>query len=789
MQEYSNNSDESFEKNVNLREQIEHYLLNWKWFLASTLIAMIIAFTFLRYAVPMYNATAMVLVKDERKGGLASELSAFSDLGMLKNVKSSVDNEIEVIKSRTLIAKTIKELGLNVSYVNLGRIKDGEIYKDSPVTFFFTNQSEKFYKETQVLTVTSTSKATFDLFNSKGALIGNFKYGSEIPFLEGQCTVFKNKLEADKVKENYSIRVEVYPVIKVAESYKSRLQAMTLSKYTSIVEMSIVDPVLYRAEDFLNALIQNYNEDAIEDKNFIAENTSKFIEQRLRIITDELEGVEKDAEVFKKSNKVTDITSEAGLFLENASQFQKSEIETETQLKVVSTMMDYLSKSSNENLIPANILTSDVNAVGLIEQYNLLVLERNRLLKSAGPENAMVLNVDKKISSLKENVKSSLNQLKTSLQIKRNDLSRQNAIVEGRISQIPTQEKEFRIIARQQQVKEALYLYLLEKREETAISLAVTEPNAKVIDAAHSSGNPVFPNRTLTFIVAMFAGLFLPFAVLYIVSILDTKIKSRNDIVKATTIPFIGDIPNNKSEEKVVTMNSRTNIAEAIRIVRTNLEFLLTNNVQGKAKTIFLTSTFPKEGKTFVSVNLASTIALSGKKVLLIGMDIRNPKFDEYINVPNVGVTNYLASNDGSTIESYFIKMENFESFYVLPAGIIPPNPAELLMDKKVDEMFADLKDKFDYIIVDTAPVSLVTDTLIIAKNADTFVYVARANFLDKRMLELPEKLYREKKLPNMSILLNDSVTRKQYGYGYGYGYGYEAESENKKSWKNIFKK
>lgn len=789
MQEYSNKSEESFEKNINLREQFEHYLSHWKWFLGAVIIAFCIAFTFLRYAVPKYSATAMVLVKDERKGGLASELSAFSDLGLLKNAKSSVDNEIEVIKSRTLIAKTIKELGLNVSYVNLGRIKDGEIYKDSPVNFFFANQDEEFYNETQSLTITSTSSSTFDLFDEKGKLIGNFKYGSEIPFLKGQCTVFKNKLKADKVKADYSIRVEVYPVMKIAENYKSRLQAMTLSKYTSIVEMTIVDPVLSRAEDFLNALIQNYNEDAIEDKNFIAENTSKFIEQRLRIITEELEGVEKDAEFFKKTNKVTDITSEAGLYLENASQFQKSEIETETQLKVVNTMMDYLSKSSNENLIPANILTSDVNAIGLIEQYNLLVLERNRLLKSAGPENAMVLNVDKKIASLKENVKSSLNQLKAGLQIKINDLSRQNAIVSGRISQIPTQEKEFRIIARQQQVKEALYLYLLEKREETAISLAVTEPNAKVIDAAHSSGNPVFPNRNLTYIIALFAGLFIPFAILYVISLLDTKIKSRNDIINATTIPFIGDVPNNKSSEKVVAMNSRTNIAEAIRIIRTNIEFMLTDSIPGKAKTIFLTSTFPKEGKTFVSVNLASTIALSGKKVLLIGMDIRNPKFDEYINTPNAGVTNYLASNDDSSIENYFVKMDNFESFYVLPAGIIPPNPAELLMNKKVDEMFASLKDTFDYIIVDTAPVSLVTDTLIIAKHADAFVYVARANFLDKRMLELPEKLYREKKLPNMCILLNDSKTIKQYGYGYGYGYGCEAENNTKKSWKTIFKK
>src|SRR5574343_360144 len=742
MYQYSNSIEDSSEKSFNLREQIEGYLSYWKWFVVGVAITISVAFIYLCYAVPLYSASSTILVKDERKGGLASELSAFSDLGMLKNVKSNVDNEIEVIKSRTLVEKTVKDLGLNISYINEGRIKDGEIYKDSPIVVFFSNQNEQFYKENHKLRVVAASASTYTLYDETGNKRGVFKYGETIKYKSGTCSILKNNLEPEKNKTEFSIRIEIQPVLQVAESYKARLKVMALSKNTSVIELSFVDPVLYRAEDFLDALVRNYNQDAIDDKNFISENTSEF---------------------------------------------EKREIETETQLKVVNTMLDYMKNTTNENLIPANILTSDVNAVGLIDQYNQLVLERNRILKTAGPKNSMVLAVDKKIASLKSNVSSSLNQLKASLQIKKNDLARQNAIVDGRISQIPTQEKEFRIIARQQQVKEALYLYLLEKREETALSLAVTEPNAKVIDQAHAALSPVSPNRKVVYIVSLFLGLFIPFAIIYLIRLFDTKVKSRLDIEKATTMPFIGDVPKAETSEQIISTNSRTSTAEALRIVRTNLEFLLNEVPEGVAKTIFLTSTFPKEGKTFISVNLASTIALSDKKVLLVGLDIRNPKLEEYLVVPKVGITNYLASKEYTNIEDFITKVDGFSNFYALQAGVIPPNPAELLMGKKVGELFEKLKQDYDYIIVDTAPVSLVTDTLLIAKYADTFIYVTRANYLDKRMLSLPEKLYQEKKLPNMSILINDTDSTKGYGYGYGYGYGLDEKPAS--AWKRLFKK
>ena len=367
MQKYSQNFDEDLNQNINLREQFEKYSVHWKWFVLGVIMSVFLAFLYLRYSVPMYNATSTILVKDDRKGGLASELSAFSDLGMLKGTKSNVDNEIEVIKSRKLIKKTINELGFNVIYINEGRIKDGEIYNNCPIKILFYNQNANFYNEFHQFRIASQSANSFEVF-IESKLFGTFKYGESIKYLTGNFTVVKDIVNTKEALKDFTIRVEVLPIEGLADNYRARLKVMTLSKNTSVIELNFVDPIHFRAKDFLNTLVKNYNQDAIEDKNFIGENTSKFIEQRLRLIYGELEGVEKDAESFKKTNKVTDITSEAGLFLENASEFEKREIETETQLKVVNTMIDYLKANKAENLIPANILTADVNASQVINQ-------------------------------------------------------------------------------------------------------------------------------------------------------------------------------------------------------------------------------------------------------------------------------------------------------------------------------------------------------------------------------------------------------------------------------------
>ena len=767
---------------INIREEIEKYLLQWRWFLVSVLVFLAIAFFYLRYSTPIYKSTTKILVKDDRKGGIANELSAFSELGILSGTKSNVDNEIEIIKSRTLIEKTIKDLSLNVKYYNKGRIKDGELYGDLPFKVFFSNYENDFYNLNKSYSITKINNQKFTLFDAYDKKLGDYDFGQKIKLKFSDLLVINQNQDTKKDKE-VSVSIQIVPLKNLTEAISTKLLVSALSKNTSVIELSITDATKQKAEDFLNTLVKNYNEDAIADKNFVSESTSDFINQRLVLITKELEDVESDEQSFKTKNKLTDIQSEAGLFLENASEYEKKVVENEMELKVVSIISNAV-VNNNKELIPASMINSESGANEQINQYNQLILKRKNLLETgAGLNNPNVLAIDGQISDLKTTVNSSLKSLKQSLEIKKRDLNRQGAILDGRISQIPGQEKEFRGLKRQQNIKEALYLYLLQKREEAAISLAITSANAKVIDSALSSVNPVSPNRKIIYLGSFLVGLLLPFSVIYLKNLLDTKIKSRVDIEKNTSIPFLGDVPKSTTFNQIIDVNSRSSTAEALRIIRTNLEFLFNNKTdKSTAKTIFVTSTFPKEGKTFLSINIAATIALSGKKVLLIGMDVRNPKLNEYLNVPVAGLTNFLTSSSND-VSKYIIKQEGFEQFFILPSGVIPPNPAELLMNEKVDNLFENLKQEYDYIVVDTAPVGLVTDTFVIAKQADCFLYVVRANMLDKRMLRIPEELYTENKLPNMAVILNDTDTNKGYGYGYGYVYGYGAEIEENKSW------
>lgn len=768
---------------LNIREQIEAYLIHWKWFVLSAFLFILGAFLYLRYSSNVYKATSIVMLKDDRRGGALNELMMFSEMNPFSGVKNNVDNELEVLKSRTLTANTVKKLSLDISYFSEGRVKSYEFYKKSPIKVFFVEPSEDAPPGNIVFSV-DTNQGSEYAMRVDNELLGKYTFGQTIKNKLGTFIITKNDEYSKNDTEEKSILVSIGTVKKTSEKYRKNLSIEPLGKFTSVISISITDLNKEKAEDFLNTLVELYNEDAISDRKFISEKTSEFINERLKIISEELGVVENEAEDFKKQYRITDIPAQASLYLQNTSEFEKKIIDTEIKVSIINTIIDsFNKKESLSDVIPIDILPSETNASSLISELNKLILQREKIAINAGPDNSVLKGIDSQVSALKASLKESLLRTKANLEIGLKDIKGQRSFLAGEISKVPTLEKESRVIARQQGIKEALYLYLLQKREETEISMAAIAPNAKVIDSAVASDIPVSPKKNIIYLAALILGLLIPFAVIYILDLLDTKIK-RSDIDKyLANIPFIGDVPRSETEKDIIRANSRTSTAEALRIVRTNMEFVLSQVKNGNSQVIFVTSTLPKEGKTFISTNLAGTFALSGKKTLLLGMDIRNPKLGEYLKLPTIGLTNYLSS-DTIQLESIITKIEGFKEFYAMSPGVIPPNPAELLMSTKVSEMFEELKKQFDYIIVDTAPVSLVTDTLLIAQNADAFVYVVREHYLDRSLLHIPQKLYRDKKLPNMSILLNDTNSKKSYGNkSFGYGYGSYFEREAKKPW------
>jgi tyrosine-protein kinase Etk/Wzc len=775
MKEFYNDFGDDDIEDLGLKQQLEKYLVHWRWFLLSIVIGLLLAFLYLRFSTPSYEASTTILVKDEKKGGMLSELSVFSDLGLGASVKSNIDNEIEILKSRTLAESTILKLNLNIALFHKENFMEHDIYGEAPIEIHFVNKMQSFGEENINLNCNLITAETFSLVekieNKESFIVSpkkEFRFGEKILTKTGTLVVNKTAFFSDFYSNGERvICVLIKPLDDLTEDFRKKLKVEPVSKTSSVVSISISDPVARKAEEFLNNMVEIYNERAAQDKNFISENTSNFIANRLALITQELDGVEQNVESFKKSNQLTDIESDAKLYIESSNEYDKKGVETEIQLNVVSSLLDFIKKSSNSDLLPSNLILDKGDASNLINSYNQLVLDRNRVLKSATSENPAVVKLDQQINSLKLNVAESLNRMQSNLQIQNRDLKTKEGVLNSKIGKIPVQERQFRAIARQQKVKEELYLYLLQKREETAISLAATEPNARIIDTAKAEKNPISPKKKIIYLAGILFGLLIPFGTIYVDDLLNTKIKSRDDLEGKTQIPFIGDVPNCEHVSELIKPNSRSSSAEALRIVRTNLGFMLNNTEEKIAKKIFVTSTFASEGKTFISTNLAASFALAGKKVLLIGMDIRSPKLTDYLTLPSDGLTNYLSSENKS-INNYIIKHEGYENFYILPTGIIPPNPAELLMSKKIEQLFENLKTEYDYILVDTAPVSLVTDTLLIAKNADTFVYVMRARFLEKRMISIANTFFRDKKLPNMCVVLNDTNPKGKYSYGYG---------------------
>ena len=578
----------------------------------------------------------------------------------------------------------------------------------------------------------------------------------------------------------------------VAKGYANSLSVAPTSKTTSVVVISLKNTNPRRGKDFINKLLEMYNINANNDKNEVAQKTAEFIDERIGIISKELGSTEQDLENFKRTAGITDLGSEAQIALTGNAEYEKKRVENQTQINLIVDLQKYLQGNEYE-VLPANVGLQDGGLVGAISRYNEMLIERNRLLRTSTESNPAIVNLNTSIRAMRSNVQTTLDATLKGLQITKADLDREASRYSRRISDAPTQERQFVSIARQQEIKSGLYLMLLQKREENAITLAATANNAQIIDAAIADDNPVSPKRMMVYLLALLLGMGIPVGIIYLIGLTKFKIEGRADIEKLTSLPVVGDIPlaDEKSGSIAVFENQNNLMSETFRDVRTNLQFILE---RGK-NVILVTSTISGEGKSFVSANLAVSLSLLGKKVVIVGLDIRKPGLNKVFNIPKKehGITQFLTNPSMNLMDLVQLSDIN-RNLFILPGGAVPPNPTELLARDGLEKAVETLKTNFDYVILDTAPVGMVTDTLLIGRTADLSVYVCRADYTRKAEFTLVNELSENRKLPNLCIAINGlDLQKKKYGYYYGYGkygkyygygkrygYGYEEKHGNK---------
>ncbi|MEZ7495064.1 polysaccharide biosynthesis tyrosine autokinase [Leeuwenhoekiella aequorea] len=771
---------------INIREELDRYLHYWPWFILGVLTALIIAFVYLKLSVPEYQTVASVIIKDEEsKGGGLGDAAGFADLGLLGGMSTnSIENEIGLLKSRRLMISTIQALKANVEYYDLEGVKEDELYLNTPFLVEVINLDEALLSKAVDLELntfsiepnggTNLTLTYIESGETKKAKIGELV---KLPF--GTFRFKDNRFNGNgaTVSAKNRVLVKVKKVTDVADKYRQAVQINLIDDNATLLEFSLGSTVKEKAQNILDQLIFEYNKEAIEDKNEVAVSTARFIDERLKIISGELDTVEVGLEEFKEDNSLTNIEAEASLIIENASEYRKREQELQTQLSISRSMLSYLrDDTENSGLLPANVGLEIESVNTQISNYNQLVLERNRILAGATALNPTVTRLNSQINQLKANIINGLEQTLSNLRIAENDLNRQSRLIGSEISKVPAKERQFRDISRQQNIKEALYIFLLQKREENSLSLAATAPKAKIVDSAYSLNIPLSPKPKIIFAAALLLGLALPFLVIYIKRLLNNKIERREDIEKITkSIPIVGELPSiAKGESDLIVENDRSVLAESFRILTTNLQYLLVNaKNDDRGYCIYTTSTVKGEGKTFTSINLAMTLANTGKKVVLIGADLRNPQLQRYDTGSKslLGVSDYLVNNDHD-LNDLVHDSKFHDNLKLFLSGSIPPNPSELLRQGKFGTMLKELQAKFDYVIVDTAPSMLVTDTFLISKHADLILYVTRAGYTEKRLLQFAVDSTNEGKLHDVSFVIND-VKNANFGYGNKYGYAY----------------
>ena len=759
-------------------------VLHWYWIVLSTIVALGAAFSYLKYTRPVYASNMKILVKDEdsrsrmyRGGQLALE-----SMGVISN-SNGFDNELEILTSSNISQRVIKSLKLYVSYELDGRLRNHELYKNNPyivdmpenqlvdlhslIQLKIDRQGDGVHVAGEIYVPRSKEPILFE--RSVKELPGSFN----TPV--GTITLQRNPgVGAELPKQ--TMYATIMPLEYAAKAYGSRLSVSASSKTTTVAVLNYLDTQPERAIDYLNELFRSYNEDANEDKNEVALKTEEFLKNRISAIREELDATESNLESYKKKNELINLTNDASNALNKLTEYQKEQVELETQLNLVTALLDYVDDPRNAfNVVPSNLGLKDADMSNLLNKYNDYVLQRNRLLKSSSPENPYVKRLTAQLEEMWPTIRLSLKSVRENILTQKRSAEDQYNLFSRRVGEAPTQERSLNNIIRQQEIKVELYLMLLQKREENYISLNSTAAKARVIDDPRSTGQ-VSPKTKVILLGALVLGLCFPVGLIYLLGLLRYRIEGREDVEMLTKIPVLADIPlAPKSLDGELSLavreNSNDMMEEAFRGLRTNLRFVLYE----KENVIACTSCIPGEGKTFISTNLAMSLAILGKRVIIVGLDIRKPRLVKLFGLSSDhrGITTFLSSDSGDfqDLDKQIHHAVLNPNLDVLPAGVIPPNPGELISREQLDHAIALLREHYDYVIVDTPPVGLVSDTLSAARVADMTIMVCRADYSPRNNFQLINALHHDNKMPKITLVLNGiDLKKRKYGYYYGYG-------------------
>jgi capsular exopolysaccharide synthesis family protein len=757
------------DNSIKTEKLLSTILAYWPVLAVCVVVTMLAAYIYLRYTTPRYMSYAKVLIKDEKKSGSMGEGQLLQELG-LQTTAANIENEVEIFKSRTLMKKVVDELQLNIHYYAPGRIKTSEYYyTDLPFRFvpLFDNGNVPLRYKYQIKI---NGDKGFTITDKKNSWSG--AWGDTVNLPIGPVVIKDRRKLANPSYELDECSIEIKATEYQAIKTLRQLDVDPVNK-ASILQLSVSDVLPERGEDILNELIEAYLQANIDDRNKTLDATVEFIDERLKGVTYELSGIEKNIEQFKSSRKLTDLSEQSKMLLNYTSEYARQLTDKEVKLSVVESLEQYLNDERNrERIVPSSLLVEDDAAMNAMKSYNDLQLKRAALLMTSTEDNPFVVNLDKQLENIREDMIRSLAAMKQAIQVSIKELESRAGFVDAQIRQVPEEERIYLEYSRQQNIKQELYLFLLKKREESAISKSSTVANARIVDPAKSDTVPYSPKPMRIYLAAFALGLILPGLWIFIKEVFNVKISGKEDIRNLTAMGIIAEIGHSDTgDEIVVSKESKTVVAEQFRALRTNMQFLLAGEDE---KVILLTSSMSGEGKSFVALNLAVTLALSGERVALLELDLRKPKISEALDLKNSkGFTQYII---GQAELSEIIQPAGVaSSLYVVPSGAVPPNPSELLSSKKLNDLFNTLKKEYDYIVVDSAPVGLVTDAQLLSKYSDTVLYVCRMNYTFKEQLRNADELMRTGKMQKMNLVVNDMKAKGGvYGYGYGsYGADY----------------